>query len=119
VYKQELKIDPKYAIRVTVAPRALTHVTDLPSLEGEPPVITIEIVNQAGVPIPLDEPLLLFRARDRYALEGALEPYRAYCQKHGCTQYHLDGITNRIDSFEKFAEEHAERMKQPGITLGR
>ncbi len=77
-----------------------------------------EIVNQSGVPIPDDEPLILFRARDRLALL-ALRHYHRLSQVDGCTDFKLDGITNRIEAFEAFAKEHPERMKQPGITRGK
>jgi trehalose-6-phosphate synthase len=79
---------------------------------------TIEIVNPAGVPIPIDEPLLLFRARDRHVL-AMLQRYRELCVLDGCTDYHLKGIDNRLEAFRRFREEHPERMKQPGITEGR
>lgn len=78
----------------------------------------LEIVNLTGVPIPDDEPLILFRARDRNALK-MLYFYRRLCEADGCTDFHMTGTWNRIEAFEKFREEHPERMKQPGITKGK
>jgi hypothetical protein len=71
-----------------------------------------------GSQIPEDEPLILFRARDRNALL-MLKHYRELCVQDGCTPYHLEGIDNRIAAFEAFSKDHAGRMKQPGCTLGK
>lgn len=98
------QIDPKYSIEVVDYGLR------------QPPVI--QIVNLAGVPIPEDEPLILFRARDHNALD-MLRFYRARCEADGCTGFHMRGIDNRIEAFEAFAVEHPERMKQPGVTEGK
>lgn len=92
-------IDPKYGIEVR---------------DGEPVIVKIA----TGEPIPDDEPLMLFRARDHNALEGAVKPYERRCASDGCTLFHMSGIKNRILAFATFADEHPERMKQPGITKG-
>lgn len=88
------QIDPKYRI------------------EGE------QILNLTGVPIPVDEPLVLFRARDRNAL-AMLRHYRLLCEEDLCTEFHMDGIDNRIAAFAEFKQRHPERMKQPGVTKGK
>jgi hypothetical protein len=64
-----------------------------------------------------DEPLILFRARDKYAL-AALIWYHEVCETNGCTDFHISGICNRVEAFRKFKEEHPERMKQPGTARG-
>jgi len=97
-----LHIDPKFSIQVETS-------------QFEPP--TVRIVNPAGVPIPIDEPLFLLRARDRNAL-ALIERYREVCTDDGCTDYQLSGIDNRIVAFREFAKKHPDRMKQPGITRG-
>lgn len=71
-----------------------------------------------GEPIPEDEPLILFRARDRLALP-ALKAYKALCEADGCDPYQLEGIQNRIDAFEQFSLKRPARMKQPGCTRGK
>jgi hypothetical protein len=101
--KAQFHLDPKYSIRVTVED------------EG---YIEAQIVNPAGVPIPADEPLILLRARDHNAVD-TLRFYRAKCELEGCTPYHMRGIDNRLEAFERFRNEHPERMKQPGITEGK
>jgi hypothetical protein len=77
-----------------------------------------EIVKTSnGEPIPDDEPLILFRARDRNAL-ATLKYYRQVCKADGCNDFQMEGIENRIAAFEKFRDEQTQRMKQPGITRG-
>lgn len=70
-----------------------------------------------GEPIPDDEPLMLFRARDRNALP-MLRYYQELCEIDGCNDFQMEGIRNRIAAFSRFRREHLERMKQPGITRG-
>ena len=91
-------IDPKYGIEVR---------------DGEPFIVKAA----TGEAIEDGEPLILFRARDRNA-ESMLHFYRGLCAADGCTEFHMEGIQNRVDTFEQFKREHPERMKQPGITRG-
>ena len=70
-----------------------------------------------GEEVPLDEPLMFFRARDRNVLQMLIY-YRELCRHDHCTDYHMEGIANRIEAFQAFKKEHPERMKQPGITRG-
>jgi hypothetical protein len=85
-------------------------------IEDEDSVISI-VKTSNGEPIPDDEPKMLFRARDRHALE-TLRYYRAICADDDCTDFQMAGIENRMAAFEQFRREHFERMKQPGITRG-
>jgi hypothetical protein len=81
-------------------------------------IIGEQIVKESnGTVIPEDEPLMLFRARDRNVLP-MLRKYRALCIADGCNEHHMQGVANRIEAFEKFAAEHPDRMKQPGVTRG-
>lgn len=68
-----------------------------------------------GVPIPEDEPLILFRARDRNAL-AMLEAYREICEADQCTPEHIAGIRYTYNAFREFRNNQPERMKQPGIS---
>ena len=46
------------------------------------------------------------------SLEAAarmLRYYRDLCAQDGCTEFHMRGITNRIDAFEQFQELHIRR----------
>jgi hypothetical protein len=69
----------------------------------------------SGEEIPEDEPLLLFRARDQFALVG-ITSYLNECDESGCNDLHLAGLHQAHEKFTRFAVEHPERMKQPGIT---
>ena len=70
-----------------------------------------------GEVISRDEPTFIFRARD-YLAVPLLIKYRDMCIADGCTQYQLEKLTGMIETFAKFATDHPEEMKQPGITRG-
>lgn len=61
--------------------------------------------------LPPDEPVFILRARDHHALK-AIQFYQALVQ----TEHHTFAIQETIEAFETFAAEHADRMKEPGIT---
>lgn len=67
--------------------------------------------------ISRDEPTILFRARD-YLAVPLLIKYREMCKADGCNDFQLKQVTELIDRFARFAVEHPEVMKQPGITRG-
>jgi len=69
------------------------------------------IVNRAsGEAIPADEPVFIFRARDRKALR-ALTVYGAAVALGSFE--HWDAVSERIADFSRFAAAHPERMKEP------
>ena len=70
-----------------------------------------------SVPIPDDEPLILFRGRDHLAVK-MLNFYYQLCHDDGCNDFQLGQVSELIKKFEKFAAEHPEVMKQPGVTRG-
>ena len=70
-----------------------------------------------GVPIPDDEPVILFRARDTLALP-MLRHYRELCVADHCTDFQLASLDDMIRRFEEFATT-SPTMKQPGVTRGR
>lgn len=59
--------------------------------------------------IPEDEPVFIFRARDVHAV-AILEAY------HGLltVKEHADAVDGRIADFTRFAQEHPDRMHEPG-----
>lgn len=69
-------------------------------------------------PVPEDEPIVILRARDRLALP-TLELYKKLAQADGCTDWFMERLDPPIEEFRKFATEHPERMKQPGVTRGK
>jgi hypothetical protein len=65
----------------------------------------------SGEAIPDDEPVILFRARDRHAL-AVLDFYRQIIED----PHHRQAVTDRINEFHAYRQAHPERMKEPGIT---
>lgn len=71
-----------------------------------------------GTIVPDEEPMILFRGRDHLAIP-MLEYYLELCCKDGCTDHQIDPLRARIGLFAMFRDAYPDRMKQPGITLGR
>lgn len=70
------------------------------------------ILNRAsGKPIPHDEPVFIFRARDVHARE-ALEAYA--CEL--TPGEHRDAVVQRVADFANFAHTYPDRMKEPDTT---
>jgi len=65
----------------------------------------------SGEAIPDDEPVILFRARDRHAVQVLCYYYDIAQDPH-----HKQAIKDRIDEFEAYRLAHPEQMKEPGIT---
>lgn len=63
----------------------------------------------SGEVIPEDEPVFVFRARDRKAIDHALIPYMLAA----ADPHHARAVQKRIEDFERFARNHPERMKEP------
>ena len=71
-----------------------------------------QFVNRvSGEAIPLDEPVIIFRARDKHSL-GVLEHYRGLATD----PHHQQAIDDRIQDFGSWRELNADRLKGPGIT---
>jgi len=70
-----------------------------------------------GIEIPMNEPMALFRGRDKLALP-LLEHYRKLCVEDGCNDFQLGQMDELIERFRRFTQEHPENMKQPGVTRG-
>jgi hypothetical protein len=76
--------------------------------EIDPKYLVYEI---QGDEISGDEPLLLFRARNKFALD-ILRIYKRMCIEGGCPLEHIEKIDNWIEAFQNFAIEHAENMRR-------
>lgn len=71
-----------------------------------------QFVNRvSGEPIPDDEPIIIFRARDVHTIP-VLKLYQELCGD----PHHLRAIQDRIDEFTAFQERFPLRLKEPGIT---
>lgn len=62
----------------------------------------------SGNVIPDDEPVMIFRARDRHAAK-AIQYYLSLCSDEN----HKDVVAGRHADFARFAVEHPDRMKEP------
>lgn len=82
--------------------------------DGKP----VAVKTSNGQIIPDDEPVVILRGRDHLALP-LLRIYLEVSRVDGCTEWFINEQLKTIAQFEQFATEHADRMKQPGITMGR
>ena len=108
---------PVYCI-VAAPPPAATRQPLTPGLSPQQePKYTVNgsaIVNRAsGLPIPPDEPVFIFRARDVHARE-ALEAYACVLTPGE----HRDAVVQRVSDFAAFQRKHPERMKEPDTAAG-
>lgn len=81
------------------------------SPEQEPKYTTdgYSIINRAsGEAIPSDEPIFIFRARDKHAC-SMLGEYAEFCSD----PEHAGAVIDRFIQFGEWAEAHPERMKEP------
>jgi hypothetical protein len=68
------------------------------------------IVNRAsGEAIPADEPVFIFRARDKYAADVIGDYAAQFCTDPA----HAAAVEARFIQFSEWAEAHPERMKEP------
>lgn len=71
-----------------------------------------------GQPIPPEEPVFIFRGRDKLAVEALLH-YVHVAKDDGCNEEFLASLGATIDEFRQFRIQYHDRMKQPGITRGK
>ena len=81
----------------------------LPSQEPKYGIRDGQIVNlSSGAPIPDDEPIFIFRAKDRLAVRILTSYFSAIEDPE-----HARAVAGRLEDFKRFAREHPERMKDP------
>jgi len=77
------------------------------------------IINEAsGLPVPDDEPCMVFRARDIWAVH-AIESYLSDIEL-GIGEKdtpHVTAVKERIEAFRRFARDNRDRMKEPDTEL--
>lgn len=71
-----------------------------------------DITKLDGTPIPQDEPLILFRGKDKL-LPMLLEQYKQLCQDGGSPQGQLDLLQQRIDEIKVWQAGNQDRVKIP------
>ena len=62
----------------------------------------------SGEVIPHDEPIIIFRARDVYAVSVLMHYHKLIKDPH-----HKKSILDRIKDFENFSLDNVELMKEP------
>lgn len=70
-----------------------------------------------GQEIPLDEPTILFRGRDKLAV-SMLKNYRQLCKNAGANEFQLGQVNALIERFQAYADA-SHTMKMPGTTQGK
>lgn len=71
-----------------------------------------DITKLDGTPVPQDEPLILFRGKDKL-LPRLLEMYKQLCQDGGSPQNHLDLLQQRIDEIKEWQDSNLDKVKIP------
>lgn len=75
--------------------------------------VTGRIINRAtGQPIPDDEPIMIFRAKDIHARK-VISYYVNLVTQDDPRGNHKDVCFDRYQAFISFAEQHPQRMKSP------
>lgn len=62
--------------------------------------------------IPDDEPVIVFRARDRL-VPPMLDEYLQLCRDEGSPQRHLDLVTKAMHQIIDWQREHQDRVRTP------
>ena len=73
---------------------------------------TGEITKLDGTPIPQDEPLILFRGKDKL-LPQLLSHYKQLCQNAGSHQQHLEDIDSLVKNIYSWQEQNQDKVKIP------
>lgn len=69
---------------------------------------------ETGKEIPIDEPVMIFRAQDKHALT-AIEAYARVVENAGNVVRQMTGpsAAERFMAFSRFQQDHPERVKEP------
>jgi hypothetical protein len=62
--------------------------------------------------IPEDEPVIVFRARDRLTVD-VLDDYLRRCAAAGSPQRHLDLVQGTRELFRQWQQDHPDRVRTP------
>jgi hypothetical protein len=71
-----------------------------------------DITKVDGTPIPTDEPLILFRGKDKL-LPQLLEDYRRLCEEAGSPSEHLTALDEQIKTIKSFQAANTDKVKVP------
>lgn len=62
--------------------------------------------------IPDDEPVIVFRARDRLTPE-VIEHYAQLCGQAGSPDFHVSRVLSAARSFRQWQQEHPDQVRTP------
>jgi hypothetical protein len=71
-----------------------------------------DITKLDGTPIPEDEPLILFRGKDKL-LPQLLEQYQQLCREAGSPEAHISTMQSDIDGIKEWQASHQDKVKVP------
>lgn len=71
-----------------------------------------DITKLDGTPVPDDEPLMLFRGRDKLLLE-LLNRYAELCRDNGSPPEQLEKLQKQVDTIKTWQAAHPDRLKIP------
>lgn len=71
-----------------------------------------DITKLDGTPVPEDEPLILFRAKDACVPE-MLEHYSKLCKEKGSPEAHVAHLDAYIEKMKQWQADHQDRVKIP------
>lgn len=71
-----------------------------------------DITKLDGTPIPVDEPLMLFRGKDA-VLPQLIEDYKRLCQEAGSPAEHLKTLDEAIERIKSWQAANAGSVKTP------
>lgn len=80
----------------------------------DPKYFILAINRATGRQIPPHVPLMLFNARDQWALGNAIAPYAEACERLGGSPEQIASSRERAQAFADFRDDHAGEMKVPG-----
>ena len=70
------------------------------------------ITKMDGTPIPDDEPLILFRAKDKL-LPQVLENYKKLCQDAGCQPQQVESLGPLVQQIKDWQAANPDKVKLP------
>ena len=70
------------------------------------------ITKMDGTPIPDDEPLILFRAKDKL-LPQVIENYKMLCQDAGCQPQQVESLGPLVQQVKDWQTANAGKVKLP------
>lgn len=65
--------------------------------------------------IPVDEPVIVFRAQDTMA-PGAVYAYLTLCKQGGASEVHIDGVRAVYEALIQWQNSHPGQVKIPDTT---